>query len=270
MNKAYFQIIQSQRVDRDQRVRANPVNWLSLIGLFPLKEGENCFGGTPDAQIVLPTETSGMLLLRKSQISLIPMVGTDLRVNDVLPTNSSLLQTDLNGPADRIETGSLVMSVIQRGERLYLRVWDKESAVLKSFNGFHYFPIRPEYCLQAQFERFDPPRILTTLDVIGTENRTTFAGMAHFTLDGCDCTLIAEDNEGELLFSFTDETRHDSTYPGGRKLSTAKPIGNVLTLDFNQTTNWPCAYTPFATCPLPPPENRLSVRIEAGEKRYHD
>ncbi|MBN2258351.1 MAG: DUF1684 domain-containing protein, partial [Anaerolineaceae bacterium] len=96
------------------------------------------------------------------------------------------------------------------------------------------------------------------------------AGEIHFTLEGVDCRLVAEDSGNELLFSFTDLTRADVTYPGGRFLTVEKPRDNRVVLDFNLAVNWPCAYTDFATCPLPPTENHLPVRIEAGEMRYRD
>lgn len=95
-------------------------------------------------------------------------------------------------------------------------------------------------------------------------------GEVHFNLDGKDLVLQVEDAEDEGLISFVDETRKDLTYPGGRLLTLPKPLIETFRLDFNAALNWPCAYTPWATCPLPPKENFLPVRIEAGEMRYHD
>lgn len=262
MSNTYLQTIQSQRDEREVHIRANPINWLSLVGLIPLNEGENRFAD----EIVLPAT----LTLQGDQPTLIPAADSELRVNGTALTAPRVLATDAEGSADKILYGSLVASVIQRGKRYFLRVWDTQAQALKDFHGFHYFPIRPEYCVQAEFVPFDPPRVQPSVDVIGTPTQTTFLGKAHFTWQGTPCTLLAADDGEELLFNFRDETRLDSTYPGGRRLTVEKPNGRTLALDFNQAFNWPCAYTSFATCPVPPFENRLPVCIEAGEMRYHD
>jgi len=104
--------------------------------------------------------------------------------------------------------------------------------------------------------------------MVGTRYESRFPGRAAFTIHGATCSLIAEEDDEELLFSFTDLTKTDATYPGGRFITTPLPENNEVVLDFNLAKNWPCAYTPHATCPLPPVENHLKVRIEAGEKRY--
>lgn len=262
----YIQSIQTLRDARDQRVRENPVNWLSLIGLFPLSKGENRFGSA----IALPQPITGSLKLQKGQVTLEAAAESGLFINGQALDGKQLIHTDQDDAPDKIEAGSLVMRVIERGDQLFLRVWDKDSTALKTFTGFHYFPVRTEYCIQAQLVRFDPPKVKKTLNVIGTERQTTYIGEARFPWDGQQCRLIAEEDEDELMFNFTDKTRDDLTYSGGRFLTVAKPTGNTLTLDFNLALNWPCAYTPYATCPLPPYENRLTARLEAGEMRYHE
>jgi uncharacterized protein (DUF1684 family) len=262
----YQQTIQAKREARDQRIRENPVNWLSLIGLFPLHKGENRFGG----QIALPQALDGSLTLQKGQVMLTAAAESTFLVNGKALTGAQLVHTDQDEQADKIEVGSLVMRVIERGGELYLRVWDKDSAALQAFTGFHYFPIREEYCIQAQLLRFETPRLKKTTSVIGTVSQSRFSAEARFAWDGQQCRLIAEEDEDELMFNFSDKTRDDLTYPGGRFLTVPKPTGNAITLDFNLASNWPCAYTVYATCPLPPYENRLTVRLEAGEMRYHE
>jgi len=262
MNEDYMQTIQALRDEREERVRENPVNWLSLVGLIPLSEGENRF----ESEIGLP----GVLTLHGNRAILSPAAGSDLLINGAPVKEASALVSDADGEADKITCGSLVASVIRRGEKHFLRVWDTQAKALKDFHGYHYFPIQPEYCIQAEFVPFDPPRVQPSLDVIGTPGETTYLGEVHFTWQGKACILLAADDDGDLLFDFRDETRRDSTYPGGRRLTASKPSGLTLTLDFNLALNWPCAYTAFATCPLPPFENRLAVRIEAGEMCYHD
>ena len=182
--------------------------------------------------------------------------------------NIRVLNTDHDADTDVLSFGSIQMVVLQRGDRFFLRVWDTESEKARKFAGLNYFPIDPAWCIQADFTYFEEPRILPVDDVIGTKYEVSFVGQAFFTVNGTSCSLIAEKDEDELLFSFSDLTKKDLTYPAGRFLLTPGAENGHVTLDFNLARNWPCAYTSFATCPLPPFENHLKVRIEAGEKRY--
>ena len=271
-NSPYTQTILDFRKARDERVKTNPQNWLALIGLFRLDEGENHFGTEPTNKIVLPEFTQkhcGSFHKKAGDISVQPLPDSNLTVNGLIP-EARTLRTDRDEDPDRIEIGPLIMMILQRGENYYLRVWNKEAVALKTFTGYRYFPIKPDYRIIARFLRYDPPRTIRILDAIGTEYDNYFFGEAHFSLHGVDCSLVAEgEMDGdELLFSFKDPTGKDLTYPGGRFLTTPKPENDQIILDFNQALNWPCAYTAFATCPLPPSENHLAVRIEAGEMRY--
>ena len=209
----------------------------------------------------------GNLLLENAKVSLYPEKGSSITVNGKSPEPRPL-RADVDGDPDLIECERLAMRVIRRGEKFYLRVWDKESPVMKNFPGLNYYPVNPDYCIMAEYFCFDSPRIIKIMDMTGTEHESVFPGEARFTLEGKSYTLVAEDDEDELLFSFTDKTREDTTYPGGRYLNTPKPEHDRVLLDFNLAVNWPCAYTAFATCPLPPKENRLNVRIEAGEMKF--
>jgi len=141
---------------------------------------------------------------------------------------------------------------------------------MKDFAGFHYYPANPEYCVTAKYLRYDPPKPIKVAEIIGTEIDSSLLGQAQFTLNGVECMLEAEKSGDELLFNFTDGTNKVTTYGGGRKFYLPEPEGDQIILDFNLTENWPCAYTPFATCPVPLKENRLPIKIEAGELTYHD
>jgi uncharacterized protein (DUF1684 family) len=269
---SYVDSIQKLRNDRDQRVKANPLNWLSLAGLFPLEEGDNSFGGDEKAGIFFPTlsrEQYGSFHLEGERVTIFAETESGVTIHGSASTNQ-LIQTDTDRLPDLIEVGTLAMKIIHRGSQYYLRVWDRESPAWKNFAGYHYYPVRSEYSITADFLLYDSPRIIKVQDVIGNISDSRFPGEAHFKVNGIACTLIAEDSEDELLFSFNDKTREDDTYPGGRFITTTKPENGRVTLDFNLAVNWPCAYTSYATCPLPPFENRLSVRIEAGELKYHD
>lgn len=270
-NPAYNDVILESRKSREQALLANPLNGFSLAGLFPLFEGSNVLSGDSMDPIFLPKLPHGtrvLFVVRGQEVRLCVERG-DALMNGHSPENRFLKQ-DSEADPDMIEIGSYTMCVIHRNGMPYLRVWDVDSDALKAFNGLKYFPVNPQFCVESDYQAFDSPRILAYQDVIGGSHTGTFPGQVHFQLQGQSLSLVAEEMEEDLLFNFTDLTRLDATYPGGRRLVTPRPAENHLRLDFNLAINWPCAYTPYATCPLPPAENHLPVRIEAGEKRYHD
>ncbi|MBA4385930.1 MAG: hypothetical protein C0410_14420 [Anaerolinea sp.] len=259
------------RKKRDERVRENPRNWLALAGLFWLEEGDNSFGSADSNKIVLPGfphHRSGCLHLEGDQVSLID--AADGVLLNRQKAEMRPLKADMDDDPDLIEAGSIHLMVIRRGGKAMLRAWDIESQAVKDFKGFKYFPVNPAFCLNAAFIPYDPPKTFMVTDVIGSQHQSAMLGEVHFKLNGQDLVLQVEDADDEGLISFVDETRKDLTYPGGRLLTLLKPLGETLILDFNTAVNWPCAYTPWATCPLPPTTNFLPVRIEAGEMRYHD
>lgn len=255
---------------REERLISNPLNWFSLAGLFPLADGINRLGKSEEFDITLPAlpqDARAEFEVRGDDVYL-TSASAGFTINGQPPTVDQL-RKDIDGDPDLVENASIAIRVIQRNGRPYLRVWDRESSALKNFSGLRYFTVDPVHCVEGEFVPYDPPRAIRIADAIGGEHEILFPGEARFTLRGVACVLVAEYDEDELLFNFTDLTRADATYPGGRYLLTEKPVGNHITLDFNLTRNWPCAYTQFATCPLPPTENHLMVRVEAGEKRYY-
>lgn len=250
---------------------SSPLNWFTLAGLFPLSEGVNRVGCDEECGISLPNlpqGSSASLEVRANEVFLVSH-SPEFTVNDQAPTVSRLRQ-DIDGQPDLMKAGSITIAVINRNSRPYLRVWDQEAPDARGFNGLRYFSIDPAYRILADYKSFNSPRAIAVTDAIGGEHVINFPGEASFSINGVECVLIAEDDEDGLLFNFTDLTRMDATYPGGRYLLVEKPESDPITLDFNLARNWPCAYTAFATCPLPPSQNHLMVRIEAGEMRYHD
>lgn len=266
----YVNKIQRERRKREQNLLRSPLNWFSLAGLYPLQNGENRLGKGTSHTINIPELSEGaeaLITLTESGVRL--ESGSNLTINGS-PATPRQLHVDVDGEPDLLECASLAMMVIQRGSLHYLRVWDREAHAVKNFHGLKYFPVNPAWRVTAEFIAFDPPRETIIHTAIGGETNITIPGYAHFQIEGVDCTLLGESDGEELLFSFTDLTRQDATYPGGRYLVTGVPVDGRLILDFNLACNWPCAYTSFATCPLPPFENQLGIRVEAGEKRYHD
>ncbi len=268
----YEESIHNIRAQRDKKIAADPLHWLNLVGLFWLDEGENSFGSDETNKISLPAfphALCGTFQFKDGIVTLHPAKGVNITINGIAP-EARPVATDREKTPDLISIGSLTMKIIIRGGAPLVRIWDRESSGIKNFTGFHYYPVKPEYRVVAKYVRYDPPKPIKVMEVIGTEINSALLGQAQFTLNGVACTLEAEQSGDELLFNFTDGTNKDTTYGGGRKFYLPKPEGDEIILDFNRTENWPCAYTPYATCPIPSEENRLPIKIEAGELKYHE
>ncbi len=265
----YSQSTNEKRQAREMHLVSNPRNWFSLVGLFPLFEGKNLLGGDSQNSINIPGINSSQcatLALSKGKVALIEASGI-LLLNDK-PATSRIIQSDHDPEPDRLSIGPIQIMLLQRGERFFLRAWHTQSEQVKNFAGLNYFKVDPSFRINARYTPFDEPHTLPIEDAIGTKYPVNFTGRADFVIAGTSCSLIAEEDEDGFLFSFKDITSRDSTYPAGRYVLTQPPEGNQVIIDFNLANNWPCAYTPYATCPLPPSENHLQVRIKAGEKRY--
>jgi uncharacterized protein len=268
----YTESIIKFRREREARLVASPRNWLSLCGLFWLKPGRNSLGADPDCDICLtglPLPRCADLLLADGRITLDPVVDSGLRINGQ-PAAQVELETDQSEQPDLLESGSLAMMVIIRGEHTLLRVWDQSAPAYVNFHGLNYFPVDARYRISAEYQPYDPPKTIQTFDAIGTPTETEFKGRVVFELDGQPCSLDVEVEDGEMMLNFNDLSAKTGSYPGGRFLVCDQPAGTHVELDFNRTVNWPCAYTSFATCPVPPAQNRLTVAISAGEMRFHE
>jgi uncharacterized protein (DUF1684 family) len=168
-----------------------------------------------------------------------------------------------------VQRGTVRFNVIRRGDRYALRVRDSEAETRTQFAGLEYFPIDPKWRVEARLEPYNPVKKVPIDDITGLRSEYEAPGQLVFTVDGKEHRLDPFSEGDELFIIFSDETRKDSTYPAGRYLYAKKPgpDGKVI-VDFNKAYNPPCAFTDFATCPLPPRQNRLPVRVEAGEKNY--
>ena len=264
----YIEYVNTARKKREDSFASNPQSWLNLVGLFWLEEGENSFGSSPEAKISLPQfpqPICGHFQFKNGQVTLHPQTTMTLNGGTL---ESRPLFTDKDPQADILEVGTLILKIIVRGDATLVRVWDRKAELKKGFKGFNYYKPDVKYKVTAKYVRYDPPKPTIRMEVIGNEVPTFFMGQAQFALSGTQYTLEAEQSGNELLFNFKDGTNSDTTYGGGRRFYLPVPEGDEIILDFNLTDNWPCAYTPFATCPIPPKENVLKVRIEAGEKNF--
>lgn len=260
-----------------QRVDAlkNETGWLNLAGLFWLKEGVNTIGNDPGNNLAFPDGKSpaqlGTLRLTDGTVTFEAALGELIRANgDLLLTVTPIFGGDLKKPVT-LSYGPLRWFIIKRGDRYAVRLRDLESPDLKRFTGIGRFPADEGFRVKARLEKPASPRTISILDVTGQTSQQPLVGTLVFELAGKTQRLDAV-GEGEKLFIlFGDATNAHDTYGSGRFLYADKPGDDGLTtLDFNRAINPPCAFTSFATCPLPPRQNRLTVAIRAGEKRYGD
>ena len=251
------------RAAREQRLR-DPDGWLTLVGLHWLQTGDNTFGSGPDNDLVLRgtdiPERVGVLHLSEG--------GVLLRRDGEAPTR---MEPDVSGEPTILRIGTLRMHVIRRGERWALRVRDADAPALAAFRGMDSFPIDPTWRLEARFEPAAEGATIELVEVTGAVTREPASGTVAFARGGSSWRLQAlpGGEDGSLWLIFADATNGRETYGGGRYLYT-DPVGEdgTVSVDFNLAYNPPCVFSSFATCPLPPAANRLSVAIEAGERAY--
>jgi len=265
--------IEQWRAQRLERLRRED-GWLSLVGLFWLQPGENRFGTDRGNRVVFP-KASGPGLMGSLHVA---QGVVRVRVNPSVPVThegklirSLVLRTDADGDPTVLRYGSLAFHVIRRGDRLGVRVKDAESPARRGFKGIANFPADFSWRLKARLEPYDPPRKMSVPNVLGAPTQETSPGAVVFERDGQSHRLDAVHEEGsdELFIIFGDKTNGHETYGGGRFVYAPKPgTDGRLVVDFNRAYNPPCVFTPYATCPLPPPQNKLPIRIEAGEKTY--
>jgi len=229
--------------------------WLSVVALHWLSPGENRFPGLP-----------GTFTLRDGRVELVAAPG-DGYVLEGAPVGRRVLASDASGKPDLLDLlpGRSVQA-IERGGRLALRVWDAAAPARREFRGVETFPFDPAWRIEARWEAWPAPRPVEVVDVTGTVATRLVPGRALFTV-GEDRLSLEPTADGDLLaFVFRDATAGVETYGSGRFLSANGPRAGRVVLDFNRAFNPPCAFTPFATCPLPRPENVLPVRVTAGER----
>jgi uncharacterized protein (DUF1684 family) len=269
--RSYQAEIESWRQRMENSLRADR-GWLTLAGLFWLAEGQNHFGAGTDNEIVLPAGSApdqvGVFEFHAGETTLRVTSDAVVTVNGAAVTSARLV-SDAAGKPDLIAVGALMMRLIQRGDRYAIRLWDLRNPARDTFAGRRWLPIRESYRVNATFVAYDPPKQQPFPNILGETEMRSIPGYAVFTLDGQECRLDATTENDELFFIFHDPSARDMTYPSGRFLKAALPLGGQATLDFNKAYNPPCAFTAFATCPLPPPQNYLQVRIEAGELYDH-
>lgn len=249
--------------------------WATLVGLLWLHEGTNTLGSDPASELRLPAGRAprrvGTVIRAGHSARFVAATAIEAAV-DGKPTAETALQSDAEGAEPTVLTlGALRIIVLQRGERLGLRVKDPKAPTRLHFLGLDYFPHDPKWRIAGRFVPAAPPRKLRISDVTGAVNEEVSPGTLVFTVNGREHRLDAldDDETHDLFVIFRDRTAGKTTYGAGRFLHVDKPgaDGRVV-IDFNYAYNPPCAFTPFATCPIPPKQNWLPIPVAAGEKKY--
>ncbi len=246
--------------------------WLPLAGLYWLKSGENSFGTDAKNAIVFPKGPAhaGSFNLQGQVVTVKLAPGVNVVIAGK-PATTAVLQPDTTGEPTVVELGNLRFHAIIRGERVGIRLKDLDSDAVRQFRGAQFFPLDLSYRVTATFLPSDGKQTVEVPNVLGDVSATPIAGTAVFKLNGQELRLtdLGGDAAKGLFFVFSDPTGKTDTYPGGRFLQTGPVTNGTVVLDFNRAYNPPCAVTPYATCPLAPKENRLSVAISAGEEYDH-
>jgi uncharacterized protein (DUF1684 family) len=264
---AYVAEIAKWRADREARLKSES-GWTTVVGLHWLEQGENSVGSSPKSAVVLPLpapEKVGTITLSGKMAAFVADERATV-TSKGKPVTTATLTEDVP-----LEVGSITFYVIERGSRIGVRVRDKNAETRRSFRGLRWYDIDARWRIKARLEPPPKGRTVPIGTIVGDTIDLESAGYLVFTVNGREVRLEAlyETPEHEELYViFKDRTNGDSTYGAGRYMYPPLPVNGVVDLDFNKAYNPPCAYTAFATCPLPPRQNWLPVPVTAGEKAY--
>ena len=261
--------IEVWRTEREARLKADD-GWLTLTGLFFLNEGDNSFGSSPQNDIELRAgpERAGTITLRDGRVGVRAVEGQNLLV-DGRRVDAAQLWPSEGSDRPTITLGSLSLFCHESGDRLAMRLRDSESEIRREFTKLRWYPVDESFRIRGRYVPHDKPRTMELANNLGDVLTLRTSGSVALTVKGEALRLTAIDYDDRLWFVFSDPTSGSETYPAARFLYADMPdLDGRTTVDFNRAYNPPCAFNPYTTCPLPPPENQLKVRIEAGELDY--
>jgi len=263
--------IETWRQQRVERLRG-PTGWLTLVALDWLKEGPNTLGSAPDNSIVLAKWPAhlGTVVLDKGKATITIDKRADATIDGEKKSEAVLID-DAKANKTVVATGNVSFYLVERGARFGLRVKDSEAPTRLNFVGLDYFDIDPSWRIEAKWEAYDPPRIVEEPNILGEFEKVVVPGAAVFERDGKTFRVepvIETPGDVNLYLVFADRTSGKETYGAARFLYTEPPKDGKVIIDFNKAYNPPCVFTPYATCTLPTQQNRLDVRVTAGEKKY--
>lgn len=267
----YVKGVEKWRNDEESDLRKED-GWLTLAGLFWLKDGPNTVGAGPRFDVRLTDSFKqgefGEINFKNGVATLQVASGVKAISNDQ-PVSKIDLVSDEKGKPTEIRVGSQMFYLIRRGDRFGVRLKDNQSEARLAFKGLNWFPVDESYRVPARLEAFPEPKEVMVPNVLGGHFKMKSPGHLRFTRQGQEYSLqpVLQD-DGSLFIIFRDASNSSETYSAGRFLDADEPVNGKTTLDFNKAENPPCAFTHYATCPLPPEGNDLPVAIKAGEKRY--
>jgi len=268
---AYIKEIEKFQEAQESNLRKDD-GWLTVAGLFWLKAGVNTVGAGQAFDVRLTDNFKqgkfGEIDFHNGAATLEVENGVEAQ-SDGNKISTIELASDETGKPTKVQTGSQTFYLIKREDRFGIRLKDNNSEARRSFKGLSWFPIDESYKVTARFEAFPAPREIPIPNVLGGNFKMKSPGILKFNLKEKEYSLqpVVEEDD-QLFIIFRDASNLTETYTGGRFLYAEKPLNGQVVLDFNQAVNPPCAFTHFATCPMPPPQNDLPIAIEAGEKRY--
>lgn len=266
---AYIEEIREWQTDMEEKLRA-PDSWLTLIGLDWLEEGKNSLGTSSQSNIVFPKGTApdniGTLILTGDQVTFEVEAGVVATLNGN-PVTRTTLESDVNRNPDIIQVGEINFHVIERSGRYGIRSKQPNSPQRVNFQGRRWWLVDRDLRIEAEIIPYEPQKMIKIPDILGNQNESAMDCQLQFTLNQQTYALDAFAlPSGQFYILFHDLSCGNGSYPAGRFLVTEYPEDDSVVIDFNKAHNPPCAFTPYATCPLPPPQNHLKVAIQAGER----
>jgi uncharacterized protein (DUF1684 family) len=266
-NETYKQTIDNWRAELNQNIRKEN-GWLSLAGLFWLKLGKSQFGSDPKCEVQLPERlpaSIGYLEYNGRTVSLRANAGEKVNVNNEL-VDFAVLQPDISDNPSFVTLEEVRFVVIQRGNRIGVRLWDNQREERKTFPTRIWFDIDESFRVPASYTAYDRPKKAFFPDITGEKSEFPVEGYLSFEFNGKQYQLDAnKEDDGSLFIRFWDPTSKDEAYPTGRYLTTEEENGKFF-IDFNKAFSPPCSITNFATCVFAPEQNHLDFRVTAGEK----
>lgn len=272
---AYAKEVNDWHQDRIDNL-LGPEDWLKLAGLFKLEEGQHSFGSDSTNDLVLPPKAAPTIgTVTKEDTTVTVQIKNGVVVTHNQDTVSEATMIPGNARSGTVlKHRSLVWYLLDRRGDYYIRLVDEQHPNLAAFDGIERFPIDQKWKIKAEFKPFNKPKPITVPDVLNEGMQDTLYGMLEFSIEGEEYRLAPlnhPEKDDKFFIIFGDQTNGESTYGGGRYIYIPTPNeDNITYIDFNKSYNPPCVFTEYATCPLPPAQNKLNIAIPAGEKMFKD
>lgn len=268
----YRQSVEQWRANRDEGLR-KPDGWFSYAGAGIVNLGRSTIGSASDNTIVLPKGPAriGTLTVNKAGTARFRAErGSGVLIDGKPARGKVVLKDNADGATPtRVAIGDAWFYLVHMGDVIGWRFRDPDSPALKAFSGIEYFPVDPSWRIEADWHPFEPAHEIELVTIINTLERAPVPGKAVFERDGRPHELQAVlEDDGRLFFIFADQTSGKETYGAGRFVYADPARDGKVVIDFNKAFNPPCSLSPHVICPTAPPENRLRLRVDAGEKTY--